>query len=991
MLTILLLICIHVAVLHRAQAEEKFEWQTATPESQGMSARKLDLLRDELAERQTRVFLVIRNDKIVYEWYGKGQSADMKQGTASLAKAVVGGMSLAVALSDGRLTLDDEVAQHVPQWKGDARKAKITVRQLGSHTSGLEDAEASSSGGKSIAHENLTGWKGDFWKRLDPPNDPFSIARDKSAVKFEPGKGLDYSNTAIAMLTYVITAAYRDRPQSDVRTLLRDRIMRPIGAADDEWSIGYDKTFTVDGLPLVAAWGGGAIVPRALARIGRLVVREGDWDGRALLSKEAVRQVTTDAGLPGHCGMGWWTNGGGRYGDLPRDAVWGAGAGDQILLVIPSLKLIMVRNGAALRTPSELHDDDDADVFMRYHDWRTKHLFVPLVKTINDEQAAATSRRPAVAPLEVQQDEHQIAVISAAVPSWKAVIDRRKGGVMTDFRVPATGENLASADGGRFEGLCNLVYVDFKETGKESGYVAKGTFSRFGTITRFSIEEQTTERVVVVVEGTAGNQVEPKVDVVKYSQRYTLLPESIVCAGELQWLFDGVVAGSHPQLIQPELKFARDAVQGEMRVWDRDTGPLPLAQTNSKGSNYPRGIEYPLTVEIPLRGGHALRVSSRKLPEAFREARFYYNEYPHQIDFQRGFAFKVWEGWPGNGAAKFASGEPVRYAYELAVASPLPPPSPVISQLDWAPAATIVRRARGSDNWPLTWADDGNLYAAYGDGNGFEPYLEDKLSLGLAKITGGPDDFEGINLRSPGIEQRGGGAEGQKASGLLMVDGVLSLWVRNAHNSRLAQSADRGQTWTWCDWKFTTSFGCPTFLNFGANYAGARDDFVYVYSPDTNSAYEASDRMVLARAQKSRLADKDAWQFFAGVEPSGTPRWTADIAERGAVFSHRGKCYRSGITWCPGLKRYLWCQIHPESTDPRGPRFQGGFGVYDAPEPWGPWTTVYYTDDWDVGPGDTSSFPTKWMSADGRTLHLVFSGDDHFSVRRARLTVNDAR
>lgn len=61
--------------------------------------------------------------------------------------------------------------------------------------------------------------------------------------------------------------------------------------------------------------------------------------------------------------------------------------------------------------------------------------------------------------------------------------------------------------------------------------------------------------------------------------------------------------------------------------------------------------------------------------------------------------------------------------------------------------------------------------------------------------------------------------------------------------------------------------------------------------------------------------------------------------------------------------------------------------MYDAAEPWGPWTTAFFTEKWDVGPGETASFPTKWMSADGKTLHLVFSGDDHFAVRRTSLTV----
>lgn len=316
------------------------------------------------------------------------------------------------------------------------------------------------------------------------------------------------------------------------------------------------------------------------------------------------------------------------------------------------------------------------------------------------------------------------------------------------------------------------------------------------------------------------------------------------------------------------------------------------------------------------------------------------------------------------------------------------PPSPVIAGVEWAPAKTIVRRAHGSDNWPLTWADDGQLYTAYGDGRGFEPFVPKKLSMGFAKVTGAPSDFTGVNIRSPTGETVGDGARGKKASGILMVDGVLYLCVRNAENSQLATSDDHGKSWVWVDWRFTTSFGCPTFLNFGRNDAGARDKFVYVYSPDSDSAYEPADRMVMARVPKHRITDLQAYEFFTHCDEAGTPHWTRDIGERGAVFVHPGRCHRSGITYNAPLKRYLWCQVLPESSDRRGPRFQGGFGVYDAPEPWGPWTTVAFTDEWDVGPGETGSFPTKWMSADGRTLHLVFSGDDAFSVRRARLLLD---
>ena len=61
--------------------------------------------------------------------------------------------------------IDDPAAKFVPQWKDDSRKSKITVRHLGSHTSGLSDSTT-----EGVKHEEQPGWMGDFWKRLDPPH-----------------------------------------------------------------------------------------------------------------------------------------------------------------------------------------------------------------------------------------------------------------------------------------------------------------------------------------------------------------------------------------------------------------------------------------------------------------------------------------------------------------------------------------------------------------------------------------------------------------------------------------------------------------------------------------------------------------------------------------------------------------------------------------------------------------------------------------------------
>ncbi len=311
------------------------------------------------------------------------------------------------------------------------------------------------------------------------------------------------------------------------------------------------------------------------------------------------------------------------------------------------------------------------------------------------------------------------------------------------------------------------------------------------------------------------------------------------------------------------------------------------------------------------------------------------------------------------------------------------PRSPVIHSMRFAGAETVVRRAAGSDNWPLTWADDDNLYTAYGDGWGFEPQVPEKLSLGLAKILGTPNDFQGLNIRSPSGEQSGQGSAGKKASGMLFLGGRLYMWVRNAANSQLAYSDDYGRSWSWSDWRFTTSFGAPSFLNFGKAYQGARDDYVYVYSHDSDSAYDPADRMVLARVPKDRTLDREAYEFFVRFR-AGEPEWSADINRRGAVFTHASNCYRSSVSYNPALKRYLWVQPLPGDAE----RFFGGLGIYDAPEPWGPWTTAYFTKYFDIGPGESAHLPSKWMSDDGESMYMVSSSDDYFTVRRIDLVLN---
>ncbi|UCC98636.1 MAG: DUF4185 domain-containing protein [Phycisphaerales bacterium] len=310
------------------------------------------------------------------------------------------------------------------------------------------------------------------------------------------------------------------------------------------------------------------------------------------------------------------------------------------------------------------------------------------------------------------------------------------------------------------------------------------------------------------------------------------------------------------------------------------------------------------------------------------------------------------------------------------------PMSGVITEITWADAGTIVHQATGSDNWPITWADDGEQYTAYGDGWGFDPRVPEKLSMGFVKVSGAAPGI-GVNIRSATGELKGDGRSGKKASGMLMVDGILYMLVRNADNngrqSQLAWSSDHAVTWTWSSWKFA-ELGYPCFLNFGRNYAGARDTYVYVYSPDTPSAYDETGTVVLARVPRESITLRDAYEFLTGLDAEGDPTWSGDINQHKAVFTFTGGCNRLDVTYNAPLRRYL---LVMRSRAQAGGISQ--FSIYDAPEPWGPWTTVFYTENWDVDPGESAHIPSKWISADGKTCHLVFAGSDSFAVRQFAL------
>lgn len=321
------------------------------------------------------------------------------------------------------------------------------------------------------------------------------------------------------------------------------------------------------------------------------------------------------------------------------------------------------------------------------------------------------------------------------------------------------------------------------------------------------------------------------------------------------------------------------------------------------------------------------------------------------------------------------------------------PASQVITgmSIDWL---TWERKAIGSDNWPITWASNDHQYTSWGDGGGFGATgTANKVSLGLARIEGNWGSHTAKNVWGGKDSENPAQFDG-KSYGIVSVGGRLYKWVspgsgtQNYQEARLATSTDNGATWTKANWAFTQqdALVLPTILQFGRDYAGARDNYVYHYAirlTNASSLQVQKPGMIdLMRVPRDRIMDRAAYDFFAGLDSAGNPRWVKDIKARVPVFQDpNGVGWNASAIYNAGLGRYLLATEH-------GTTSAGNLGLFDAPEPWGPWTTVGYYNNWENrGSNFFWNFSSKWMSADGLNFTLIYTGineNDAWNAVRGR-------
>ena len=276
-----------------------------------------------------------------------------------------------------------------------------------------------------------------------------------------------------------------------------------------------------------------------------------------------------------------------------------------------------------------------------------------------------------------------------------------------------------------------------------------------------------------------------------------------------------------------------------------------------------------------------------------------------------------------------------------------------------------------------------------------------ELLLVVARIEGSGSSYTGYNVYGGYLGEHPADIIG-KSRGIICINGLLYMWVGPGsypdgfNESRLYTSTNHAATWVINDsWAFVKSDGIimPGFLQFGKNFANARDNYAYIYAQRyVSDTSQIPGKIDLMRVDKTQILNRASYEFFKGFDLPGNPLWTSDLNLRQPVFedaSGVGRGLGVSVMYNPGLDRYILIVEH-------GNFAVGNIGIFEAPEPWGPWKTIAYESGFGTGHVAQKSFywniSPKWLSSDGKDFVLIFTGIDEldsWNTVEASFTINN--
>ena len=276
-----------------------------------------------LQQYKSAAFLVAKNGKLLHETYFSPYTESSRTNSFSIAKTITT-MQVGLAVQQGLIpSFDMPITQFLPEFAGNARASKATISQVSAMKAGHDWTE------NYKLPFNVTT---DLYYGKDAEN--LVLNQD---FEREPGTEYEYSSGSTQLLGVILKRAIQKKnPQSNVSEHLSQSLWQPLG-------MEKDAIYTLDR----AGEDGGMertyccifATARDFAKLGQLLLQDGQWGGKQLLDKAFVERMRKPDLQPyyGHSLWMDWTY------KHPFYSLQGHQG--QYVIVVPSLQLVVVRVG----------------------------------------------------------------------------------------------------------------------------------------------------------------------------------------------------------------------------------------------------------------------------------------------------------------------------------------------------------------------------------------------------------------------------------------------------------------------------------------------------------------------------------------------------------------------------------------------------------------------------------------------------------------------
>ncbi|MGL2994261.1 serine hydrolase domain-containing protein [Flavobacterium sp. TSSA_36] len=289
-------------------------WETKSMASLGWNQSAVQPLKDYLADKHTKSFMILVNGRIVMEEYFNGHTAATTWPWNSAGKTLVA-TAMGIAEQEGLLNINNKVSQYLGTgWTSAALEKEnlITSKHLLTMTSGLNDDK------ELVIKSNLT-------------------------YLADAGTRWSYHNVFQKLMDVVAAAS-----KQDFDLYFNSKLRNKIGM-EGFWNVGtifkiYHST------------------TRSMARFGLMALKNGKWKEEQILNETYFKEsISTSQTINPSYGYLWWLNGKSKYmvpggqtvyqgalvPNAPADMYAAMGAEDQRIYVIPSKNMVVIRMGYA--------------------------------------------------------------------------------------------------------------------------------------------------------------------------------------------------------------------------------------------------------------------------------------------------------------------------------------------------------------------------------------------------------------------------------------------------------------------------------------------------------------------------------------------------------------------------------------------------------------------------------------------------------------------